>query len=144
MTKLFSIVLISLLIFSCADDNSTESTVDPLVGVWTFVSLEISSDSITTTINSSDDQNEIVIMNEDNTMSVTGTSSGVSFTGSGTWSKNENYLIWNITLISSGQVYTSYTSILEYSISGNTFTGIAVDTIDGVEITTITTTYTKG
>ena len=137
-----SVLTLILFLSNCdkSPTESTESTVDPLVGVWTWVSTNMTDGSTTISENSSDDENEIVIMNEDNTMSTTGKTSGVSFTGSGTWSKNGNYLTWNLTL--SGES-TVYTFILEYSISGNTFTGSKVDTIEGVEVTT-TYTYTKG
>jgi len=128
-----------VLFLSNCDKSPTESTVDPLVGVWTWVSTSMTDGTTTLTDTPTTGSSETVIMNEDGTSSFTFTSDGETLTGSGTWSTNGTKLTW--TMIFSGES-TSTTLILDYSISGNVFTGSKVETIDGDEVTT-TYTYTK-
>ena len=128
-----------VLFLSNCDKSSTESTVDPLVGVWTWTSTTMTDGTSTYTETPSTGNTETVIMNQDGTSSFTFTSDGETTTGSGTWSTNSNKLTWIITFPGES---SSTTLILDYSVSGNVFTGSIVSTIEGTEVTT-TYTYTK-
>ncbi len=133
-----SLLTLSLFLSNC-DKSSTESTVDPLVGVWEWTSTTMTDGTSTYTETSSTGDTETVIMNQDGTCSFTVTSGGETTTGSGTWSTNSNKLTWIVTFPGES---SSTTVILDYSVSGNVFTGSMVSTIEGTEVTT-TYTYTK-
>ena len=128
------ILLLILLFIGCDDSSPTgNEDVHPLVGVWIWTSTSTFDGTTTVSSVPSTDSDETIIMNEDGTMSMTGKLDGVSYTASGTWSTNSNKLTWIITL--SGES-TSNTLILDYTISETVFTGIVVNTVNGVEVTT--------
>jgi len=116
------LIFIVLLIVGC-DNNSTESSVHPLVGVWettevTFTegndsSIEIMDENISITF----------IFGEDETLTFTSIIEGETETDSGTWSATGNKL----TVVMDGK-----TTVCDYSISGNILTLTFEETEDGV------------
>ena len=102
----FPLIFLSLFVFSC--DNSTESTIHPLVGGWVWI--ETTNNEVTEV--PSGLENETITFNEDETLVHTSvTSTGESSTLSGTWSTNQNILT----------LYIHFEFIIEeYSISDTT------------------------
>ena len=133
-----SLLTLTLFLSNC-DKSSTESTVDPLVGVWEWTSTTMTDGTSTYTETPSTGEYEKVIIYQDGTCSFIYIYDGETTTGSGTWSTNSNKLTWIVTFPGES---SSTTVILDYSVSGNVFTGSMVSTIDGTEVTT-TYTYTK-
>tara|TARA_B110000467_G_C18173360_1_gene396441 strand:+ start:108 stop:539 length:432 start_codon:yes stop_codon:yes gene_type:complete len=127
--------LLTLIVFftNCDDKSSTESTVDPLVGVWVWTSTTMTDGIETISESPSTGNTETIILNEDGSCSYIGQNPEGSYTGSGTWSTNGNKLTLIVTF--SGES-TSNTLIMDYSISGSVLTGIVINTYDGVQVTT--------
>ena len=100
MKKLLFIVL---LIVGC-DNNSTESSVHPLVGIWETTEVTF-------------------IFGEDETLTFTSIIEGEIETDSGTWSATGNKLT---------VVMDEKTTVCDYSISGNILILTFEETEDGV------------
>ena len=115
-----------VLFLSNCDKSSTESTVDPLVGIWEQTEMTMTMGTTVVTTVSDDDNNQTTIFNEDGTFSYTGKSDGETDSGNGTWSTNGNKL----TTIDDGE-----TMVLDYSITGDGVTVSLSDTTDGVTVT---------
>ena len=115
-----------VLFLSNCDKSSTESTVDPLVGIWEQTEMTMTMGTTVVTTVSDDDNNQTMIFNEDGTFSYTGEIDGEIDTGNGTWSTNSNKL----TMIEDGE-----TSVLDYSITGDVVTISITDTTDGETVT---------
>ena len=125
------IVLSVLFIVGC--DNSTEPTVDPLVGIWEGTEMTVSNDqtSITYQLNdpTSDAGTITYIFGEDGVFSNTSISSSGTESYSGTWSSTGGKLT---------MIDDEGTEVLDFTISGNTLTISMVE--DGVNISA---TFTK-
>ena len=122
-----------VLFLSNCDKSSTESTVDPLVGIWEQTEMTMTMGTTVVTVVPDDDNNQTMIFNEDGTFSYTGEIDGEIDTGNGTWSTNSNKL----TMIEDGE-----TTVMDYSITGNVVTISITDTSDG-ETVTVEIKYTK-
>ena len=122
-----------VLFLSNCDKSSTESTVDPLVGIWEQTEMTMTMGTTVVTTVSDDDNNQTMIFNEDGTFSYTGEIDGEIDSGNGTWSTNSNKL----TMIEDGE-----TTVMDYSITGNVVTISITDTSDG-ETVTVEIKYTK-
>ena len=115
-----------VLFLSNCDKSSTESTVDPLVGIWERTELTMTMGSTVVSMVSDDDNNQTMIFNEDGTYSYTGEIDGEIDSGNGTWSTNSNKL----TMIEDGE-----TMVMDYSITGDVVTISITDTTDGETVT---------
>ena len=116
-----------VLFLSNCDKSSTESTVDPLVGIWEQTEMTMTMGTTVATTVPDDDNNQTMIFNEDGTYSYTGEIDGEIDSGNGTWSTNSNKL----TMIEDGE-----TTVMDYSITGDVLTVSTSDTYDGVTTTT--------
>ena len=120
-------LIILLLIVGC-DKNSTESSVDPLVGVWEGTELTESNDETSVTYQLNDPTSDIgtitYIFGADGICSNTSVTSYGTESDSGTWSSTGGKL----TIIDDG-----LTEVIDFTLSGNTLTLTFVE--DGVTFT---------
>ena len=126
------LILLSIL-FIVGCDNSTESSVDPLVGVWEGTEMTVSNDEMSETYQLNDPTSDLgtitYIFGADGIYSNTSVSSYGTESDSGTWSSTGGKL----TIIDD-----EGTEIMDYTLSGNTLTISMVE--DGL---TISATFTK-
>ena len=121
------LLLGSLFVLSCDEDNPVSGHVNPLVGVWEMTQIQLTVDGDETIITSDEDFNLVMVYNIDGTFSYTGENiNGDDFNGNGTWSTNGSKLT---TIEDDG------TNVLDFSISGNTL--IISDTDIEESVTTV-------
>ena len=122
------LILLSIL-FIVGCDNSTESSVDPLVGVWEGTEMTVSNDEMSETYQLNDPTSDLgtitYIFGADGIYSNTSVSSYGTESDSGTWSSTGGKL----TLMDGD----NYTEVIDLTISGNTLTLSFVE--DGVTFT---------
>ena len=123
--KYLSVFTLVLFLSNC-DKSSTESTVDPLVGIWEQTEMTMTMGTTVVSTVPDDDNNQTMIFNEDGTFSYTGEIDGEIDSGNGTWSTNSNKL----TMIEDGE-----TMVMDYSITGDVVTISITDTTDGETVT---------
>lgn len=119
-------LIILLLIVGCEKDSPTESSVDPLVGVWEATDTKITYTSGTlngTTLTFQYGENTEYrtatwIMGADGVASMSSTGDGVTESDSGTWSSTGN----KITIITNCEDGETVTQIYDFVINGNILT----------------------
>ena len=132
MKKLL-LISILLIIAGCDKESTTESSVDPLVGVWEGTEMTVSNDQTSVTYQLNDPTSDIgtitYIFGEDGVFSNTSISSSGTESYSGTWSSTGGKLT---------MIDDEGTEVIDFTISGNTLTLTGVE--DGV---TMSITFTK-
>ena len=120
------LILLSILFIAGCDKNSTESSVNPLVGIWEASEMTMSAEGTTVTMEYNDPTSDIgtmtYIFGADGVFTTTSVSSYGTENDNGTWSSTGGKL----TLFDEED-----TVVLDYTISGNTLTFTGLETEDG-------------
>ena len=119
MKKLLFIVL---LIVGCGN-NSTESSVHPLLGIWETTEVTFPEENVSLIEIMDENISITFIFGEDETLTFTSIIEGETETDSGTWSATGNKLT---------VVMDEKTTVCDYSISGNILILTFEETEDGV------------
>ena len=123
------LILLSILFIAGCDNNSTQSSVNPLVGIWEASEMTMSIEGMAITIELNDPTSDIgtvtYIFGADGVFTTTSVSSYGTESDNGTWSSTGGKL----TLIDSED-----TLVIDFTISGNTLTFTGEETEDGIPI----------
>ena len=120
MKKLIFILIVGMLFVGC-EKSTTESSIDPLVGVWegtemlvTYTSGDLNGVSFTMPLGENTEMGTTTwIFGADGVASMTSTDSYGTESDNGTWSSTGGKL----TLMGDGE-----TTVIDFTISGNTLT----------------------
>ena len=126
MKLLYTFILLSLFSISCEELdrlNPTESTVNPIIGVWEWTETILTTGSTSQTTLSDDDHTITYICGEDGTFSYQEIIEGDIESGGGTWSTTNGKL----TMVVDGD-----TVILDFTINGNILSMINIVEEDDV------------
>ena len=131
------LILLSILFIAGCDNNSTQSSVNPLVGIWNGSEMTIIMLGTTVTTELNDPTSDIgtitYIFGADGVFTTTSVTSFGTVSDNGTWSSTGGKL----TLMGNEE-----TSVLDFTISGNTLTMNSEDNEDGIPMT-ITMTFIR-
>ena len=120
------LILLSILFIAGCDNNSTQSSVNPLVGIWEASEMTMTLEGTTITMELNDPTSDIgtmtYIFGADGVFTTTSVSSYGTENDNGTWSSTGGKL----TLFDEED-----TVVLDYTISGNTLTFTGLETEDG-------------
>ena len=117
------LILLSILFIAGCDNNSTQSSVNPLVGIWEVSEITMTVEGTTITMELNDPTLYMgpttYIFGADGVLSTTSVSSYGTESNTGTWSSTGGTL----TLIGD-----EHTEVIDFTISGNTLTFTGEDT----------------
>ena len=126
------LMILSILFIAGCDNNSTQSSVNPLVGIWEASEMTMSIEGMAITIELNDPTSDIgtvtYIFGADGVFTTTSVSSYGTESENGTWSSTGGKL----TLI---DIDDEETSVYDFTISGNTLTLTGEDNEDGIPMT---------
>jgi len=115
ITILIFIISLSVLFFvNCGDDNGNGPAEHELVGTWELTKITIIVSEVTTTLTPElADMYMTLVVNADNTFSMTQTQEGVTETDTGTWDPSESKAVFTV---------EGETIIVDYTVTGNKVT----------------------